>query len=94
MNFTSIFAFIQALIAELPSASVVVSEVTGALKANSPLPQTTPASSKGPSQTLMAIQRVLNTYVKPTPLLKVDGLYGPKTEAAMLAGLKLAGLVS
>lgn len=89
MNWSLLLSLIPVLLKELPAVTTVVSDITGTLSAASPL---TPTSAVGPSQTLMAIQRTLNTFVKPTPPLVVDGLYGLKTEAALATGLRSLGL--
>lgn len=89
MDFAQIFGLISAVLHELPPVNTVVTDVTNTLKSASPL---TPNRAVGPSETLKGIQRAINTFVKPAPLLVIDGLWGPKTETAVAQGLRMVGI--
>lgn len=95
MNFSALINLVMLLAKNLPQALVVIKEITDMFKATSPLPQTSPPqviTAVAPSRTLMGIQTALNVFVAPTPLLDVDGLYGPKTEAALMQALVKLGI--
>lgn len=79
------------LIAQLaPSIISLLSNTSGALKTNEPIPAKTSALSISPvkaSEAIKALQSLLNTALGLNPPLVEDGWLGPKTEAAIMTGV-------
>lgn len=85
---------------EFPSIVKTVNEVFGSIKATAPVllgEQPTPSQknpvSAHPYETIKAMQRILNQYLVLNPPLVVDGIWGPKTDAAVNTMLKKYGLL-
>ncbi len=55
-----------------------------------PVGATAGSVARAPSDTIKAVQKLLNQIVKPQPPLQEDGWLGPRTEQAIKAGLAMA----
>jgi lysozyme family protein len=55
-----------------------------------PVGSTAGAVARAPSDTIKAVQKLLNQIVKPQPPLQEDGWLGPRTEKAIRDGLAMA----
>ncbi len=92
------FEIIKSVAENAPTIIKVVKELTGSLKQTTaptpsePMPGTVPPPqvNRAPSETVRAVQKLLNQFVKPQPPLKEDGWMGAKTEAAIDQALEMA----
>ncbi len=79
----------------LPVAQTVITDFVSTARVTSPLLNPdAPAAviAAHPYPTIKLLQHVYNTYSKPAVLLNEDGVWGPKTDAAIAAFLASYGL--
>lgn len=95
MNFTSVaLAALEFAIQKLPLQQIATN-VINSLIATSPLVNPAAPSTvtgQNPSTLLKGMQTVANSLDTTLPALKVDGFYGPKTEAKFAAVLVKFGV--